>query len=162
MSAWSFARCSCEVTNVAATVNDLTVNNGITITVFGSFNLTTRTLNLIAGSSINGNANGFKAALGPGGRTFRNGWQQSGGAHAGCGSESSGSTCRLTGIGRVYGSAFEPMDQGSGGTPCCANVDGHSSGGSGGAQIRIVVTGTARIDGSITVNGGTAPDQYTR
>lgn len=132
------------------------------VTVVGSVNITSKRLNITATGALNGLGGGYKPGLGPGSRAYRAGQGGAGGAHAGCGSEPTATTCPLTGTPRVYGDAFFPTDQGSGGAPCCGQALGSTYyAGSGGAALRIIASQTLGIEGYISVEGQTpASDPY--
>lgn len=97
--------------------------------------LSARDITLSAGSLINVDNKGYAPASGLG-KSFN---PLGGASHGGTGA---GNTATST-----YGSAFAPIDMGSGG-------NGHSSNAYGGGAVNLTASGTLTIDGAISANGG--------
>jgi hypothetical protein len=74
-----------------------------------------------------------------------------GGAYAGAGGAGSAGGAAQT---NTYGSDIQPTDLGSGGGGGNGGI-----GGAGGGAIRLVITNTLRLNGSITANGGNGTDR---
>jgi len=143
-----------------AMTGSVTVQNGGTILANLS-SLTASSLNINAGGTINASALGFL-----GGRVSGNATNQGlgtgpglasstlshgggGGGHAGTGGNGAGATA--TGAGGLYGSSSDPNTFGSGGS---IGMQTNHYGGNGGGKVRINLgSGTATINGTLTVNG---------
>ena len=119
----------------------MTVHVGGTLTARGSTTLTAGRLSVNAGGVITAAGTGY----GPGqalGVEVSDTWNGGGGGYGGV-----GGTGGATG-GPTYGSALEPTDPGSGG--------GHgyrTAGGSGGGAIRLIISGTLALNGTIRADG---------
>lgn len=102
-----------------------------------------------AGSQISADAQGYTSPTGADGNGPGGGWGNStvtaGGAYGGAGGDSFGPG------GKPYGSADFPVDLGSAGG---GTVSG-GQGGAGGGAIRLEVSGTLTLNGTIGANGGT-------
>ena len=143
--------------NSTLSAEEVTLNAGATVTVANAFTDTQMSNNvsfavsnftLQAGSVIDVSALGYaggtptnEAGSGPGGASGRT----AGGSYGGPGGNG------VSGARSPYGSVIEPIAAGSGG-------GGHISptgwGGHGGGAVRILATGTVRLDGTILANGG--------
>ena len=114
-----------------------------------TLNLSVTNLTIDSGGKIDVNFKGLASntGTGAGGATFSNG-NGSGGGYGGNGANASGANPG----GVTYGSTTEPTDIGSGGGsgPC-------GPGGSGGGAVKLTVSGTFSIAGSLTATGGTGP-----
>lgn len=146
---------------------DLVVSNGATFMLYGSTECTVRSLTLLNNSTMRcggdtnlgngvtvtaGNitvdsgcrivADGFGFIEGQGPGKGAAGSLAAGGGYGGAGGAASGPG------GTNYGSVTAPMDLGSGG-----GIDSVGTSGSGGAAIRLNVSGTITIDGLISANG---------
>ncbi|SHJ79052.1 hypothetical protein SAMN02745216_02253 [Desulfatibacillum alkenivorans DSM 16219] len=108
-----------------------------------------------AGGSISVDAKGYATGAGPGAGATGDGYAggAGGAGHAGAGGNGS------TGAGGdAYGTLTSPEELGSGGGYCTQYA---FSGGAGGGAIRMVISGTLTLDGSITSNGANgANGQY--
>ncbi|MCW5551443.1 MAG: hypothetical protein KIS67_04670 [Verrucomicrobiae bacterium] len=105
-------------------------------------------VSIAAGGTIDVDARGYDAGLGPGSGSSRGSPASGSGAgHGGLGGLGSSNTTS----GGVYGSILEPTALGSTG-----GTGAGGAGGKGGGVVRLVVGGTLRIDGSITANGANA------
>ncbi|MCK5590512.1 MAG: hypothetical protein KAI72_01030, partial [Candidatus Pacebacteria bacterium] len=134
-----------STTNKLVVTGDVNIGTSGTLTHTANTTAQTHTINLEAvnfiiasGGTINVNARGFQpsAGLGVGG-------YGAGGGYGGDGSPMPGAGAG----GSAYGSIIEPSNLGSGG--------GNSAiaGGAGGGAVKIIVTGTTTISGTITANG---------
>ncbi|MDP3723212.1 MAG: LamG-like jellyroll fold domain-containing protein [Candidatus Omnitrophota bacterium] len=105
-----------------------------------------------SGASITANRTGYGSTSGPGqgGATYA--CARTGGGGAGYGGAGGAGYARGGGS---YGSASQPIDMGSGGghahEPCQSTTGG---GGSGGGALKLTVTGTLAVNGSVSANGG--------
>ncbi len=115
-----------------------------------------------SGSSLNADGQGFVGSTasgfslagtgaGDGGGNSSSG-NPSGAGHGGAG----GNGASGNGAGGIYGSATAPITLGSGGQ---GNNGNGRRGGNGGGAIRLIVTGTLTLNGTVSANGGT-PDAY--
>ena len=103
-----------------------------------------------AGSGIIADAAGYPGGQGSGaGRSYTSQYTYpcSGAGHGGYGANSTGN---LAAGGNAYDNTTSPTGYGSGG----GNYSPYSIGGSGGGAIRLTVTGTLQMDGTISANGG--------
>jgi RHS repeat-associated protein len=114
-----------QATNTTAQVNGTWQGAGVTIQA-GS-------VQVDAGSSINADGQGYISDAGPG---FTGG---AGGSYGGGGGGGYVTT--------LYGSAVTPVDLGSGGS------NAQYGGSAGGGAIRLIVTGTLTLNGTISANG---------
>jgi hypothetical protein len=110
----------------------------------GSVYFTLSNLSVQAGGTIDASGKGFMGGTtsygyGPGGGQYNVG----GGGYGGKGN--SAATVNGTNFGWTYGSSLAPTDPGSGG--------GGTAGGAGGGLVRMQITNTAFIAGSILANG---------
>jgi len=136
----------CRGLNTGEQVGSVWAGEGVTIAA--------GTLSVEAGSAITadgqgyaGGAGGGNNGLGPGGGIYTGGpWRQGGGGHGGAGGHAANGG---TG-GAACGSAFEPADLGSGGS---SDDSSNEAGGPGGGAIRLDVSGTFSLDGTVTANG---------
>ncbi|MFZ2778643.1 MAG: fibronectin type III domain-containing protein, partial [Candidatus Moraniibacteriota bacterium] len=112
---------------------DITIQSGGTIIANATITATNLTIN--SGGLINVNSLGYLSNSGPGA-----GSGSGGGGYGGVGGASVG--------GAVYGSLIAPTDLGSGG------VFSLTEGGFGGGAVKLIVTDTTTINGSITSIGG--------
>ncbi|MFZ2188032.1 MAG: fibronectin type III domain-containing protein, partial [Candidatus Moraniibacteriota bacterium] len=125
--------------NAVVTVDSINKVGGagqIVVTVTGD-------LTIDAGASIDSNSKGYAKGTGPGVGTSNYG----GAGYGGVGGSVGGGYGGAGGGGPIYGSMTSPTDLGSGGWSA-------SYGGAGGGAVKLAVTGTTTIDGSITANGG--------
>lgn len=113
--------------------------NGLTIT--------TGSLDLQSGGSINVNAKGYPAQVGTGAGTT--GGATYGGSGAGYGGGGGTDAYGRMPLGITYGSATQPAALGSGG-----GSGWGGSGTSGGGAVKLTVSGTLTINGTISANGG--------
>ena len=116
----------------------------------GNINLTASDLTIESGASISADFNGYGSLSGPGAGvdlSWLDGTNSivpgTGASYGGVG----GYAWQLVGN-PPYGSLTEPTDMGSGG-----GIVGHATGGAGGGAIKLNISGTLRVDGSITSNG---------
>ena len=151
---------------------DLTVESGGKIT--GNLDLLCQNLDIQPGGKIDVTARGYAGGTcshshayngeGPGaggGATIRNPYAGGGGAGYG-GNGGKGTTLGYTGEislidgGLAYGSLLQPSDLGSGGGAARITLNSHScaAGGNGGGKVKIDVSQTLTLDGSILANGG--------
>ena len=146
----------------AHTYGDITVESGgyLRLIPYDNYNtnyeddlpcvLSVDNLTVESGATVRGYSDGYRAAYGPGaGTSAPNNGQGAGGA--GYGGEGGDSTYPG---GSTYGDLYQPDDLGSGGGN--RNV----SGGKGGGAIRLQVTGTLDLDGTISVDGGDGGESY--
>jgi hypothetical protein len=122
-----------QATDTTAQVNGSWQGAGVTINA--------ASIQFDAGSSINGDGQGYAVSAGPGGAPAGT---SAGGSYGGLG----GIGFALANPGPTYGSATAPTDLGSGGGTRCCGV-----GGAGGGAIRLVVSGTLTNNGIISANG---------
>lgn len=128
----------------------LTISNGATLTLEGNFaHRVTGNLSLVAGASIDANAQGHPPDSGPvaGETSLLNGGGGAGhGGHGGAGSGGPGSSA-----GGFNDSGLLPALLGSGGGSGL-----QTAGGAGGGVIRFAVAGTCQLDGTLSANGASA------
>ena len=132
---------------------DLVVTNNSVLTLQG--NTTNGTgviiyadsLTVDAGSSINADGKGYGSSTGPGQGTDDNSSSYAGAAGAGHGGTGGADYHGYAG-GSTYDVASRPVTLGSGG----GIGYGPSAGGTGGGAIKVVVTGTATINGTVSSN----------
>ena len=110
---------------------------------YGDLSLNVTNMTLDSDSVISANGKGYAAAQGPGVGTL-DGEYGGGGGHGGIG----GTQYNAVG-GPRYGSALQPLTEGSGG-----NGAGASYGGLGGGALHLVVTNTLIVNGTLSANGG--------
>ncbi len=126
---------------------DLTINNGVTLTMQGNTTsdtgvvLQVHSLNVVG--SISANSQGYASSLGPG-AGIDSGEQGSGAGHGAVGGAATAAG------GSSYGSYIAPLTLGSGGGRGSCNP----SGGSGGGAIKIIATTNVAVAGTISSNGG--------
>ncbi|HPO12439.1 MAG TPA: right-handed parallel beta-helix repeat-containing protein [Candidatus Hydrogenedentes bacterium] len=111
----------------AYTHGNITVRSGVTLTLNGVTQITATNITVETGAVISADGTGYGISGGPGGTT------NGGGTHGGFGGLNPNAT---------YGSAVAPVDMGSGGEDA-----------QGGGAIRLDVTGTLTVSGSISANG---------
>jgi hypothetical protein len=102
------------------------------------------------GSGIFTDALGYSGGQGPGAGRYYGSlstYPCSGAGHGGYGANSTGN---YAAGGNTYDYMTSPTSPGSGG----GNYSPYSAGGSGGGAIRLTVTGTLQMDGTISANGG--------
>jgi hypothetical protein len=137
-----------EHTNIGA----FGIDEGITATVQpysgGSYgSVTIEAQSATVSGTLAGNSSGYGSSEGTGQGTDGNFSHGGGGAgYGGLGGD--GQSGRSGGS--IYGSVTAPTDMGSGG----GQGRSVAPGGSGGGYLRLDVTGTATVSGSITANGG--------
>ncbi|HWQ91630.1 MAG TPA: carboxypeptidase-like regulatory domain-containing protein, partial [Clostridia bacterium] len=102
-----------------------------------------------AGGSLYADGLGWAAGSGPGAGRYFSGGTAGGAGHGGYGGQ--GSDPRMSG-GNTYGSLSAPVDNGSGG----GSAYSYYSGGPGGGAIRLNVSGSLTVNGTISANGGDA------
>ncbi len=117
-------------------------------------------LEVDAGASLNADGQGYiagavncsSAGAGPGGGPLFCNNAGNAGSYGGLGAGSQVSP------GATYGSQIAPMDLGSGGSAGACGVQGcqNQPAGAGGGTLRLVVTGTLTLNGTISANGGNA------
>jgi len=129
-------------TNTSAPVNAQWQGAGVTINA-GS-------VQVDQSSSINADGQGYVANAGPGGSPSGS---SAGGSYGGLG----GSLYTSVSPGPIYGSQTAPTDLGSGGGSRCCDVVA----GVGGGAIRLIVSGTLTINGSLSANGASTPNYQT-
>jgi hypothetical protein len=103
-----------------------------------------------AGSGIITDAAGYSGGQGSGAGQYyyyNSTYPCSGAGHGGHGANSTGN---YAAGGNTYDYMMSPTDYGSGG----GNYSPYSFGGAGGGAIRLTVTGTLQMDGTISANGG--------
>ncbi len=115
------------------TYGNITVRTGATLTLNGVTQITATNITVETGAAISANGTGYAANEGPG---AANG-DRAGGSHAGIGGNSASAP---------YGSAVAPVEKGSGGT-----------GSAGGGAIRMIISGTLTVEGTISANGAQPP-----
>ena len=130
----------------------VTITSNATLTLDGAVTLNCMNLTIESGAAVSVDGRGYAAENGPGrGASTSEGGTAYGGAGAGYGGKgghgSDASTVTLVEGGPAYGSMLHPTDLGSGGGQV------HGLGGSGGGAIRLDVSGTLTIDGTISANG---------
>jgi hypothetical protein len=139
------------------TVGTLRVETGGTLThadnttsKLAEIDFSVTTLEVQAGAFINVDGLGFNASEGDGagGDAAAGG----GAGYAVAGGEGYVGGAGQGNGGSSYGSESAPTDMGSGG----GNDTDGGAGGAGGGVVKIIVSGTATINGDITANGGTA------
>jgi len=134
---------------------DFTMMNG-SLYDGDSISITAENFDLQSGSSLNVSGYGFAGGA-TNSATGQDGFGDGGGlgsnSNAGCGGGANGGdggSGTSTAGGTAYGSATSPDDWGSGGGGC--PYAGY--GGDGGGKVKIVVSTTLTIDGSILTDGG--------
>jgi hypothetical protein len=113
-----------------------------------------------AGGGIIGDGTGSAGGFGPGaGRTYSGGNNAigGGGGYGGYGASGGGTTFAYGGS--TYGSVTAPVDLGSGGGGYTGTQVPPAAGGAGGGAVRLTVTGTLQVDGTVSARGlaGTGP-----
>ncbi|RYY33572.1 hypothetical protein EON62_04120, partial [archaeon] len=126
------------------TFNQLTILG--TVTVINEVSVSAIDFNLTSTGTISGVGHGFSSNTGPG-ISAGNG---NGAAHAGCGGQGTCSTDPSATSSRAYGSVFAPTMMGSGGHPYASY-----QGAAGGGALRLIVSGTAQLDGTIDMSAAT-------
>jgi hypothetical protein len=126
---------TCGGTNTSGQISGQWAGQGVTINASN--------VAVAVGGQISADSQGY---VPPGGNNPGNGPGSNGGggAYGGLGGGGSGGT--------TYGSAVMPTDLGSSGESHSAS--GYHRGGAGGGAIRLVVTNTLQLDGSVSANGG--------
>lgn len=143
--------------SVSQTVRDLAIENGAAVLISIATLTAARDATIQAGGSFNADRQGYAAGLGQGqGRTAGYGSTTSGGGGAYGGAGGNGTNFLALG-GAPYGSFFQPDGLGSGGGGLA--VGSIPIGGAGGGSARLSVTGTLRVDGTLSANGGDAIGQ---
>ena len=127
---------------------NITIVSGATLTHYANTTVQTHVINLEAtnltiesGGAINVNSKGFQYSEGPGAGIDS-------GYAGGAGYGGDGGDGAWSAGGSVYGSTTEPSYLGSGG--------GSDAGGAGGGVVKLTVSGTTTITGTIYANGGNA------
>lgn len=130
-------------------LGDVTIENGGRI-LGNVSNITAANLTINAGGSINADAKGYTQANGPGATGTVTNIPTAGAGYGGTGSSTD--TTNSVGVGgAAYGSFTQPTDFGSGG----GNSDGQIGyGGKGGGLVRLSITNTVTVNGTISANGG--------
>lgn len=126
----------------------LTVNNGVTVTANSAYSNTRVAIiadSLDVQGTISADSKGYIGKTGPGGLSGSGG---GGGGYGGNGGTSNNGGTSLGGP--TYGSVTQPTDMGSGGQ----SYYNDTSGGKGGGGIKLTVSGTATISGTVRANGG--------
>jgi hypothetical protein len=113
-----------------------------------------------AGGGIIADGTGSASSSGSGaGRTYSGGnsYIGGGGGYGGYGASGGGTTFAYGGI--TYGSVTAPTESGSGGGGYTGTQVPPAAGGAGGGAIRLTVTGTLQVDGTVSARGlaGTGP-----
>ena len=112
------------------------------------FELDAVTLTVAAGGVIESNGLGYGSESGPGkGAHIAGSFAQAGGGGYGGLGGSGGGNSAVSGD--VYGDVKIPISLGSGG----GNMSASGTGGAGGGAIRMVITGTLTINGTLSANG---------
>jgi len=106
-------------------------------------NITSTTVDLQSGSTVNVNGLGYTTGTGAG----TNGSYASGAGYGGAGGDSSNGTAG----GSTYGTATAPDELGSAGGDDINN--GTGAGAKGGGAVKFTVTGTMTVDGTISADG---------
>jgi hypothetical protein len=138
------------------TYNSITVLSGGTIIAEGDSSIPqgvtvhAASITVENGGIITADGQGYDSANGPGAGQDDPTWWTGGGGGGGFGGYGSAGQDGGSG-GMPYGNAFEPDDLGSGGGN---NTYQSIPGGAGGGAIKIVVSGTLHVDGSISAFGG--------
>jgi hypothetical protein len=137
--------------------NLLVASNGWVASIASQLLTVTGNATIQAGGGISADGTGSPGGSGTGaGRSegTGDGYVGGGGGHGGYGAGGGGTPYAYGG--GTYGSVTEPMELGSGGGGY--GQDG-AAGGSGGGAIRLSVTGTLQVDGSVSARGlaGTGP-----
>jgi uncharacterized repeat protein (TIGR01451 family) len=133
--------------NPDTTLANLTILSGgvLSHTAGDNLNLTVSNLTIEPGGSINVDGKGYGPASGPGKGISSGSYM--GGSGAGYGGNGGAASNGLAG-GTAYGSLTMPTDLGSGGG------NGYSgAGGAGGGAIKLYVSGTLTVNGTISANG---------
>jgi RHS repeat-associated protein len=121
---------------------DPTTNEGVTI------NTANMTIN--AGGKVTSDGQGYTRGTGPGAGTSTTGATWSVGGGAGHGGQGGASSWSYAG-GMAKGNIYEPVTLGSGGGNGGEYL--RAAGGSGGGAIRLVVSDTLTVNGTVTANG---------
>ncbi|MFH0762527.1 MAG: PxKF domain-containing protein [Candidatus Omnitrophota bacterium] len=124
------------------TYNNVLITNGAILTLNGTVTINTQTLTIDSASSLSASGKGYPATQGPGTGTIGTGGY---GGGAGYGGNGSNGYCNYGLGGSSYGFITQPLELGSGGAA--------SVGGAGGGAIRLNVTGTLTLNGTISSNG---------
>ncbi|MCK5565314.1 MAG: hypothetical protein KAJ07_08715, partial [Planctomycetes bacterium] len=140
-----------EVRHAITTAGDFTIGAAGTLTSEYNttvkqyvINITAANFNMASGGAITVNAKGYQHSEGSGAGT--NGNRAGGAGYGGDGGDGNGGSG-----GGVYGSITEPTDLGSGGGD-------YGMGGAGGGAVKLTITGTTTIAGTISSNGGNGGD----
>ncbi|RYE97715.1 MAG: hypothetical protein EOO41_03180, partial [Methanobacteriota archaeon] len=121
----------------------LALRNGSRVSVSGSVRVSSGEAVFETGSVVTGVGAGYASDTGPGSYAV----SASGGAHAGCGGQGGCSTSPIATSNKAYGSVFAPSMMGSGGYSYYSYA-----GGAGGGALRLTVSGSARLDGTIDMS----------
>jgi len=132
---------------------DVTLETGAELALYSpgqTLTMNGANLSIAADATVSADAAGYAAEEGPGAGTKER-YYPSGGGHGGLG----GSTTYSPG-GITYGSAMFPTDWGSGGGSYGRSGSTTGTGGTGGGAIRLDLSGTLTLDGTISANGSQA------
>lgn len=130
------------------TYGNVVVTNNAILTLDSTVTLNCVNLTIESGAVILADGRGYAGSSGLG-----KGGDYGGGGGAGYGGNGgNGSSATGTG-GTTYGSVTEPIDLGSGGGKSGYDLGGPVSGGAGGGAIRLNVTNTLTVNGTISANG---------
>ena len=132
-------------------VNLLVSSNAWLLMTNSNFTVTLSSATIQAGGGILADAAGYAAGQGSGAGQNYSGspytYPCSGAGHGGYGANSTGNYAQG---GNAYDSTTSPLTAGSGG----GSYSPYSIGGAGGGVIRLSVSGTLKVDGRISANGG--------
>jgi len=123
-------------------LNSLVITNGATLYVSGTTMITANHVTIAYSLSLSTDGLGFGLGDGPG-AGGSSGYRTGGGGHGGYGGQGTNSDAFG---GASYGSVYQPVSLGSG-------AGSLPLGGVGGGAIRLVVSNTLTLQGSISVNG---------
>jgi hypothetical protein len=124
----------------------------------GNISLSLSNLTIDSNSVLSTNYLGYLPGWGPGvGLTRGDGCTGGSGSYGGDGSYCSGSLASCYLINKIYGSSLMPSDFGSGAgkTTTCGNYDGRGAG-----IIKLLISNTLNLTGTITANGETGTGSY--
>ena len=145
-----------SLANVSIQSTGILTHNQNTTSKVSFLDISATNLTVDTGGKIDASNVGYTGGVnssgnGPGGGQFQNGSSNGGAGYGGRGG--SGST--FGGI--SYGSITQPTDLGSGGAD---TSNWGARGGNGGGAIKLSVSGTTTVNGSILANGETISDTY--
>jgi hypothetical protein len=135
-----------SLTLTSGTVTHTTSSSGITLTIATDVSIDSSSYLKADGVGYaGGSTSGAGSGSSPG---LSTGYGGGGGGHGGAG----GAGASATGGSALYGSPTQPIVGGSGG-----GGSGATAGGAGGGVIKLIVTGTVTVSGTLSANGAAGP-----